>query len=314
MHQTADVPSVIRAQRAEEHATTGPDAPPSAPAEGEAPDTRPVAVIRPPSFTFSAFASGMSRISQYGDLLYTLSAHRLNVRYKQSMLGPMWAILQPLALMLIYTLVFSVFARVPSEGVPYALFAYCALLPWTYFATGVSTATNSLVSHANLVTKVYFPREILPLTYIIAAFVDFLAASVVLGLLMMFYGVSLTWQVLYVVPIVAILTIFAFSVALVLSAIQVRYRDIGLALPLALQFGMFATPVIYPLSLVPAEWRWLYALNPMAAVVESFRRVVIQGAPPVFDMLALAALASLLLLPAAYVYFKHVEATVADLL
>jgi lipopolysaccharide transport system permease protein len=223
-------------------------------------------------------------------------------------------VLQPLALMLIYTVIFAGIARVPSEGAPYALFAYCALLPWTYFATALSTATNSLVSHFNLVTKVYFPREILPLTYVIAALVDFLVAAIVLGGLMAYYRVSLSPVAVYAIPIVVVLTMFATAVSLVLSAIQVRYRDIGVAMPLVLQVWMFATPVVYPLSVVPAAWQPLYELNPMVGIIESFRRVILLGQPPSFHALATSALISVVLLPIAFIYFKHIEATVADVI
>ena len=254
------------------------------------------------------------RLRHYRDLLYTLSAHRLSVRYKQSVLGPLWAVLQPLALMLIYTAIFSRIARLPSEGVPYALFAYTALLPWTCFSTAVSSATNSLVSHFTLVTKVYFPREILPLTYIAAALVDLLAASTVLVGLMVYYGVSFTAQALLVVPVLCVLVTFTLGVSLILCAVQVRHRDVGIAMPLVLQLWMFASPVVYPLSAVPDRWQSVYALNPMVGVIENFRRVVVQGVPPDLHSFAMSAVISIALLPLAFIYFKHVEATVADVL
>jgi lipopolysaccharide transport system permease protein len=277
-------------------------------------ELRPVLVIGPPSLSISTLWTAVRRLVHYRDLLYTLSVHRLKVRYKQSVLGPSWAVLQPLSLMLIYTAVFSRIARVPTGGIPYALFAYSALLPWTYFAMSLSTATNSLVSHVSLVTKVYFPREILPLTYVAAALVDLLAASTVLAGMLFFYRVPLTVNALYVLPTVAILTIFAVAVSLVLCAVQVRFRDIGVAMPLLLQLWMFATPVIYPLSVVPAAWRPFYVLNPMVGIVESFRRVILQGAPPEMHSLGIATAISAVFLPVAFVYFKRVEATVADII
>ena len=277
-------------------------------------ESQPATIIRAPSFSLLALARGIVRLVHYRDLLYTLSVHRLKVRYKQSVLGPSWAVLQPLSLMLIYTVIFSRIARVPSEGAPYALFAYCALLPWTYFSTALSTATVSLVSHFSLVTKVYFPREILPLTYVIASLVDFLVASTVLGGMLLYYDVSLTAQAVYAIPTIAVLTLFTVAVSLVLCAIQVRYRDIGVAMPLVLQLWMFATPVVYPLSVVPESWRSLYVLNPMVGIIESFRRVILQGEPPDFHALAISAIVSLILLPIAYIFFKHVEATVADII
>ena len=277
-------------------------------------DSRPTTIIRPPSFSILDLARAVRRLAHYHDLLYTLSVHRLRVRYKQSVLGPSWALLQPTLLMLIYTVIFSRIARVPTDGVPYALFAYSALLPWTLFSTALTTATNSLVSHFTLVTKVYFPREILPLTYVIAALVDFLVASSVLGVLMIYYHVSLSAHALYAIPTIAVLTLFTIAVSLLLCAIQVRYRDIGVALPLLMQLWMFATPVVYPLALVPARYQALYSLNPMVGVVESFRRVILQASPPDFHALALSAIVAVTLLLVAFIYFKRVEATVADII
>lgn len=254
------------------------------------------------------------KLAQYKDLLYTLSMHRIKVRYKQSVLGIAWAVLQPLALMLIYTVIFSLIARMPSDGAPYAIFAYVALLPWTYFSTTLTNATNSLVSHSSLVAKVYFPREILPLTYVIAAFFDLLIASTVLAGLLIYYKVSLTLNALYVAPIILVLTVFITAMAFFFSATQVRFRDIGVGMSLLLQLWMFATPVVYPLSAVPQRLRPFYMVNPMVGLVENFRRVVLQGAPPDFQMLGISALISFILLPVAYIYFKRVESTVADII
>jgi lipopolysaccharide transport system permease protein len=229
-------------------------------------------------------------------------------------LGVAWAVLQPLSLMLIYTLIFSYIARMPSDGIPYAVFAYAALLPWTYFSTALVNSTNGLVSHADLVTKVYFPREILPLTYVIAALFDFLVASIVFAGLLIYYNVQLTWMALYSFPIILVLTCFATAMALLFSATQVRFRDIGVAMPLLMQLWMFASPVVYPLSAVPAWLRPFYMLNPMAGIIESFRRVMLQGQPPDFWSLGVALVASLVLLSVSYVYFKRVEATIADVI
>lgn len=285
---------------------------PISPATAEGP--RPATVIAPPSFSVLAIARAVGRLFQYRDLLYTLTLHRLNVRYKQSVLGPAWAILQPLALMLIYTVVFANIARVQSEGIPYPLFAFSALVLWLCFSTAVSTGTNSLVAHVNLVTKVYFPREILPITYVVAAVVDLLLASVVLGALMLFYGVSPTPFIVWAVPIVAVLTVFTLAVALALCAVQVRYRDIGLAVPLVLQLWLFASPIVYPLSMVPDRWHAFFLLNPMTGIIESFRRVVVLGEAPYYEALGVAALISAVLLPVTYSFFKHVESTMADVL
>lgn len=275
---------------------------------------RRVTVIRPPAFSLSGFIGGLVKLEHYRDLLYTLSVHRIKVRYKQSLLGIFWAILQPLALMLIYTVTFSLIAKMPSDGTPYPVFTFVALLPWTYFATAVTNATNGLVSHSQLVTKVYFPREILPLTYVIAALFDLLIASSVLVGLLVYYRVALTLNALYAIPIIGVLTLFATAMSLFFSATQVRFRDIGMAMPLLLQVWMFATPVVYPLSAVPERLRPFYQLNPMVGVIDNFRRVVVQGATPDFGVLGISALVSVVLLVAAYVYFKNVEATIADII
>jgi lipopolysaccharide transport system permease protein len=277
-------------------------------------DDRRISVIGAPSFSPLRLLGGIGKLAQYRDLLYTLSVHRIKVRYKQSVLGITWAILQPLSLMLIYTVIFSYIARMPSDGAPYAIFAYAALLPWTCFSNALTNATNSLVNHSHLVTKVYFPREILPLTYVIAAIFDFLIASTVFIGLMIYYHVPLTLNALYVVPIVFVLMVFTTAVALLFSATQVRFRDIGVAMPLLLQLWMFATPVVYPLSAVPKRLLPVYSLNPMVGLIESFRQVMLYGVVPDLSLLGIAALISTLLLVASYIYFKRVEATVADII
>ncbi len=275
--------------------------------------TRTVTVIVPPSFSVRGLSAQLHKLAHYRDLLYTLSVHRIKVRYKQSALGFAWAILQPLSLMLIYTLVFSFIARIPTNG-PYAIFVYTAILPWTYFSVALTNGTNSLVSHAQLVTKVYFPREILPLTYIVAALFDFVIASSLLMALMLYYKVSLTINALYAIPIVLILTLFTTAITLFFSAIQVRFRDLGVAIPLMIQLWMFATPVVYPLSSVPARIRGVYILNPMVGIIENFRATVLQGAAPDFHSLGISALVTMILLPASYIYFKNVESTLADII
>ena len=280
--------------------------------------SRPTSVLRPAAFSPFAIVGHLAALWRYRDLLLTLTAHRVNVRYKQSVLGIAWAVLQPLALMLIYTVIFSRIARIPTDGAPYAVFAYTALLPWTTFSTALGNATNALVGHAGLITKVYFPREILPLSYIIAALADFAIASLVLAGLLLYYRIPLGVHALYTVPIVLTMMVFALAVSLFLSALQVRFRDIGMGLPLLIQIWMFATPVVYPLSAVrnsaqlSATAKFLYGLNPMVGIVENFRRVVLQGLPPDRASFASAVGISLLLLPLAYAYFKRTEATMAD--
>jgi len=272
-----------------------------------------IRILAPPDWRSIATGAHLRRLSHYRDLLTVLSRHRINVRYKQSRLGGLWALLQPLAMMLVFTAVFARLVRVPSEGVPYALFAYVGILPWTFFSSAVSTGTGSLVTHAALVTKVFFPREILPLSYVIAAVVDLLIGSIVLVGLLIFYRVPLSPELLLVVPIVALLAIYALACGLVLSAIQVRLRDVGVALPIALQLLMFGSPVLYPLRVVPPAWRTLYLLNPLAGLIDGFRWSVL-GRPLDLQALGIAAVVTLVALPAAYLVFKYADVTVADVI
>ena len=276
-------------------------------------DTRPLVIIRPPGSVTSGLLQQLAHLPAYGDLLLTLTAHRVKVRYKQSALGLLWAILQPLLLMLIFTVLFALTApRMPSEGLPYSVFVYAAVLPWTFFSTAVSNGTNSLVSHTQLVTKIWFPREILPLSYVTAALFDFFVASSLLVVLMLYHGVAPAWPIVLAPAVVGLIAVLASGIALATAALQVQFRDVGLAMPLLLQVWMFLSPVVYPYSQVPVRFRPLYQLNPMAGLIEAFRRVTVQGQPPDWHLLLLSTLVSAALLPACYLYFKYVDATVAD--
>ena len=271
-------------------------------------------VIRPPRFSLGGLLADLRNLADYRDLFITLTIHRINVRYKQSMLGLAWAIVNPLSLMLVYTLVFSRVAKMPSEELPYAAFVYSALLPWTFFSASVVNAASGMISHANLITKVYFPREILPLTYVFAALFDLLAAFVVMAGLMGYYRIAPTWQLLWAIPILAIAVVFATSLSFLFSVTQARFRDVAIVMPLVLQLWLFATPVVYPLSRVPSSLRPWYVLNPMTAVVESFRVVVLLGKPPDLELLAMSAAITGVLAPLTYLYFKQREAGMADVI
>lgn len=273
-----------------------------------------VKVIHPPSFSVSTISSGLRTLAQYSDLLYTLSLFRLSVRYKQSALGWTWAALQPLALMGIYTVIFTRVTSVASGGVPYPVFVFSALLPWIFFSSTISNAVNGLVLYPNLLTKMYFPREIIPLSYLVASLADFCIASVILGGLMIHYKVPVTWNVLYAVPIIAIFICFAASIAMFFSTIQVRFRDVGLAMPFLLQIWMFTVPVVYSLQSVPAHWRGYYLLDPIAGLIESFRQAVIFGKAPDLRTMALSGVIAIASAPLAYAYFKFSEATMADVI
>jgi lipopolysaccharide transport system permease protein len=284
----------------------------------DVPMGRPTTVFEPPALRRVQPLAALRQLRQHSELLLTLSLHRVKVRYKQSRLGIVWAVVQPLAMMLVFTLMFTFLRTAPSGDVPFPLFAYSALLPWTMFASGLTSASSALTSHAALLTKAFFPREILPLTYVIAALIDFLLASLLLGVLMIWFEVPLTWTSLWAVPAIALLVGLLVGLGLLLSALQVRYRDVGLAMPVLMQVWLFATPVIYSLDTVravsPASLFLIYTMNPMAGIVDTFRRGVVLHQPPDFQALAIATVVTVLLAPAAYVYFKYAERTVADLL
>ncbi|MBV8731034.1 MAG: ABC transporter permease [Acidobacteriia bacterium] len=275
-------------------------------------DDRPLKVIRPPSLSLSVVAAGVKNLVQYAGLLYTFTCLRLGVRYRQSFLGWLWALLQPLALLISYTVIFSRVAKLPSEGVPYPAFVLCALVPWGFFSSAIAAASPSLVHYQDLVMKVYFPREIIPLSYISASAVDLGIAMVLLLGVMASYGMAVTWNLVYLIPILVILAAFSAAVALLLSAVQVRWRDIGIAVPLLLQVWLWATPVVYPIASIPAAGRRLYVLNPLAVLIDSFRQVTLHGHSPDGRLLTLAGAISLFSLLVSYAAFKNVEATMAD--
>lgn len=269
-------------------------------------------VIRPPAFSMRGLVDGVRALGGHGDLLYTLTIHRIRVRYKQSVLGIAWAVLQPLATMLVLTVVFAYIARVPTAGLPYGVFALAGLVPWTCFSNALTSATQSLVSHASLVTRVYFPREILPITYVAAAVTDAAIAAVVLLVFMAAHGLGLPVAPGLAALSALLLVALATGASFVLSASQVRVRDIGVAIPIVLQLLMFASPVAYGLDTVPARVRPIYVLNPLAGIVENFRRALLGTGSADVPSLAIAAAWAFVLLPVGYAYFKRVEATAAD--
>jgi lipopolysaccharide transport system permease protein len=271
-------------------------------------------VIRPAGSAWLDIGAHLRRLAEYPDLVRTLSAHRISVRYRQTLLGVSWAVLQPLLMMTIFAIVFSRLAGIPSEGAPYPLFAFVALLPWTFFSTSLTSGTGSLVNHTQLITKVYFPREILPFTYVVAALFDFTIGLGVLALLMVWFEAPFTMAIFYLVPLVALLAAWSLAVALVLSAAQVRWRDVGVAMPVLVQVWMFVSPVIYPLGVVPDSWRALYLLNPMAGIINSFRDVLLRGQAPDPLPLLYAIVVTACALPLAYLAFKRTEATMADVI
>jgi lipopolysaccharide transport system permease protein len=275
-----------------------------------------VTYIEPPSPWSVRLWSELRVLLGSADLLRTLSAHRINVRYKRSRLGILWAMLQPLSMMVVFTLVFGLLGGAPTPGVPYPLFAYSGLLLWSAFSGGLSSATTALTAHASLVTRVHFPREILPLTYVAVALADLLIGGILLVALMARYGIAITPLAVWALVAIALLTLWLIGSGLLLSALNVKYRDLGLALPVVLQVWMFASPVLYPLSAarraLSDHTYTLYIVNPMAGIVDTFRRVLVLNEQPDLRALGVSAAVTLVLLPAAYVYFKVTERTVAD--
>ena len=250
----------------------------------------------------------------YRELLLSWTTRTIKSRYRQSVLGFGWALVQPVFQMVVISVIFGSLVRVPSEGIPYPVFAYSALLPWTLFAGSISSAVPSVLQNMYLVTKIYFPREILPLSAILARLVDFVIASLVFVGLMLWYRIPVHATLLLVPLLLAIQTVLALALGLLGAAISVFLRDISFAIPLGMQLWMYATPVIYPLSMVPERWRPFYLLNPMAGIIDSYRRVVLQGQLPDFGYLGVAACISLLLCAIAYAYFKRLEMAMSDVI
>lgn len=256
----------------------------------------------------------LAELWDYRELLQNLAIREISVRYKQTVLGVIWALIQPLALMAVFTLFFSLLLRVPSDGVPYPLFVYCALVPWGFFATSLSYAIPSLVNNAPLITKVYFPREVLPFSAILAAMVDFALASIVFLGMMLVFDHPIPATIFFVPVLVLVLVVLAAGVSLGLAAINVFYRDIRHAVPLMLQLWMFASPVIYPSSAVPERWRQLYFVNPVAALIYNFRLVVLHGRPPDIPTLGTAVAVAGLILAVSWWIFLLCEERFSDVI
>jgi lipopolysaccharide transport system permease protein len=270
---------------------------------------KPTVVVEP---IRGLFHLDLQAVWHYRELLYFLVWRDVKIRYKQTVIGAGWAILQPLMTMMVLTLIFGKFAKIPSDGLPYPIFAYAALLPWNYFSQGVSRSGESLVGNARLISKVYFPRLIVPISAAVAPLVDFAIAFVVLVGMMAWYGIAPTWGMLALPLFLFFALLTALAVGLWLSALNVKYRDVRHAIPFLIQFWMFASPVAYPVSLVPEKWRVLYSLNPMAGVIEGFRWAILGKESPDFTVMALSAAVVVSILIGGLLYFKRVEQTFAD--
>jgi lipopolysaccharide transport system permease protein len=253
-------------------------------------------------------------IYAYRELLYFLVWREVKVRYKQASIGATWAILQPLMTMVIFSIIFGTFAKLPSDGLPYPIFAYTALLPWNYFAQAISQSSTSVVRNSNLISKVYFPRLIMPISAALTPLVDFAIAFVILLGMMAWYGIAPTWGALAVPLFLLLAMLTAVAVCLFLSALNVQYRDVTHAIPFLVQFWMYASPVVYSVQIVPEKWRTLYGLNPMVGVIEGFRWGLLGKEHPDFAVMATSATAVVLLLFGGLVYFRRMERTFADII
>jgi len=258
-----------------------------------------------------SLATELAEMWRYRDLLYFLTRREVAIRYKQTLLGIAWAVLQPLLTMVVFTIFLGKLAGMPSEEVPYPVFSYLGILPWTYFATALTRGGASLVGNAQLLTKVYFPRLLIPLASTLSALVDFAFAFAVLLALMLYYGMAPAWTTLWLLPLLGLIALLATGIGMFLAGLNVRYRDVQHAVPFAVQLWMFATPVVYPASLVPERWQFVFALNPMTGLVEACRDAVL-GRP--LDSRALAVATALAVAAALFGLwrFRAMERRFAD--
>ena len=249
---------------------------------------------------------------RYRELIFFLTWRDIKVRYKQAVLGITWAVLQPLLTMLIFTVIFGILLEMPSQGLPYPLFALSALLPWQLFATALQRSSISLVGNANLITKIYFPRLAIPLSSVMAALVDFGVSFIVLLAVMAYYGFWPGWNILWTIPMTLLTLLTALSVGLWLSALNVQYRDVQHMVPFIIQVWMYASPIVYPIETIPAGlWRSLYGLNPMVGLIQGFRWALLGGTPPDITLLVSSGMVLVLLVSGLF-YFRRMEKTFAD--
>jgi lipopolysaccharide transport system permease protein len=254
-----------------------------------------------------------AEVWRFRELLYFLAWRDVKVRYKQAALGAAWAIIQPLFGMIVFTLFFGRLAGVPSDGIPYPIFSYCALVPWTYFSTTLSQAGNSLISNTNLITKVYFPRALLPAASALSGLIDFFIGSLFLVAMMVYYQVKPGWSLLLAPFFIVGMILLAFGVSMLLAAMNVRYRDVKYAIPFLVQIWLFVTPIIYPTTFLPKRFQALLALNPMAGVVEGLRACLFPGRRMDWNLIGTSCTVTVAVLIVGAIYFRKTEKTFADI-
>jgi lipopolysaccharide transport system permease protein len=269
----------------------------------------PITIVEPSSGWTSL---RLRHLWEYRELLYFLTWRDIKVRYKQTALGAAWAVIQPFFTMVVFSLFFGRLAKVPSDGIPYPIFSYAALVPWTFFAQGLNQSSNSLVGNAHLISKVYFPRLVIPISSVLSGLVDFGIAFVVLLGMMVFYGIYPTGAVVYLPALLLLALVTCLGVGMWLSAINVKYRDVRYTVGFITQFWLFATPIAYPSSLLSAPWRTLYAINPMVGVVEGFRWALLGSQTAPGPMVIVSSLVAIALLISGVFYFRRMEKTFAD--
>lgn len=256
----------------------------------------------------------LAAVWQYRELMYFLIWRELKVRYKQAVIGAGWAIIQPIFMVVVFSIIFGNFAKIPSDSVPYPLFAFTAVLPWAYFAESLRRGSTCLVDDSDLIRKIYFPRLILPLAAVTIPLVDFALAFLVLVALFLWYGVMPSWNMIFLLVFLLMPLTLALALGLWLGPINVRFRDIRHTIPFVIQVWMYASPVVYPLSLIPEQWRLLYSLNPMVGVIEGFRWALLRKENPDFLAMSLSALIVMVILAGGVIYFKKMERSFADLI
>jgi lipopolysaccharide transport system permease protein len=282
-----------------------------------APLAQPPSVPDEPLFIVEASKSragiNLKELWTHRELLYFLIWRDVKIRYKQTLLGAAWAIIQPLLTMLVFTFIFGRVAKIDSNGIPYPVFAYAALLPWTFFANAITQSGNSIVGSAHLITKVYFPRPIIPVAAVCAGLVDLAVAFPMLVVLLFYYRIGITLNALFLVPLVALTTLLAIAVGTWISAINVKYRDVKFALPFVVQIWMYLSPIAYPTKVIPARWRTFYSLNPFVGIVDGYRAALV-GQIFEWKTLAISVVVTLALLALASHQFRKMEQGFADII